>query len=376
MIDTIRTHRSEEEFTTPPVTHGPYFFIGTASGKILRFLLQDGLLDSTYAYTNSIASFTVLSPENLRVIEEPDTETAIPPIVVDLNSDGIFETITIPSADIMLISNTMESKTYPLDRPMVSQPSFADLDNDGTFEIFFNSDEKLYAYNFNGSLVTNFPLTPVLQTEEILTGTPLVFDLDGDKKNDILIVTSQGQVLAFDRNGNLLPGFPTSLGGNISATSVAEDFDNDDMVELLSMTDNGQLYSWQLKARKSETKLWWNQVNLNPSFNNFIAEKLTQIPAEISSLMPEASVYNYPNPNIQDFTTIRYFLKDDAKVNIKIFDLAGDLVTNFEGPGLGNIHNEQRWELSDVSSGIYLCRVEASSADEKSVKIFKIMVVK
>ena len=110
--------------------------------------------------------------------------------------------------------------------------------------------------------------------------------------------------------------------------------------------------------------------------NTFIVNQLTEVPAETESLMPEQSVYNYPNPNIQNFTMIRYFLKEKATVDIKIFDLAGDLVTSFQRPGEGNVHNEQRWELSDVSSGVYLCRVEAISGNEKNVKIIKIMVVK
>ena len=142
------------------------------------------------------------------------------------------------------------------------------------------------------------------------------------------------------------------------------------------MTDNGDMFSWQLNSKRSETNLWWNQYNLDATNNNFISEKLTPSPVGTTSLMPDNSVFNYPNPNTQNFTTIRYFLKEDATVDIKIFDLAGDLVSNFEGPGQGNVHNERRWELTDVSSGVYLCRVEANSTSDKSVKIIKIMVVK
>jgi hypothetical protein len=142
------------------------------------------------------------------------------------------------------------------------------------------------------------------------------------------------------------------------------------------MNDNGEMFSWQLNSSRTETVLWWNQYNADPTNNTFIQKQLTEITVETTALMPTESVYNYPNPNTQNYTTIRYFLKEDANVDIKIFDLAGDLVTSLRGPGQGNVHNEKRWELSDVSSGVYLCRVEASSADEKSVKIIKIMVVK
>jgi hypothetical protein len=293
-----------------------------------------------------------------------------------LNSDGNYETIFTPTRDKLLILDGTQTKTIQFEKPLVSRPSFADLDDDGLYEILYNTDGNIVALNHNGSYVSNFPIAPTLQSDETLVGTPLVFDLDRDEKNDIVIVTSEGQVMVYDRGGNILEGFPTSLGGTVSLTSVAEDFDNDDFIELISMTDDGQLFSWQLNATTSETILWWNQYNLDPTGNTYVIKKLTEILTETESLMPDQTVYNYPNPNTQDYTTIRYFLKEEATVDIKIFDLAGDLVSSFNGPGEGNVHNEQRWELSDVSSGVYLCRVEASSSNEKSVKIIKIMVVK
>jgi len=376
LIDTVNTFRYNEQFTTPPIVSSPYFFIGTESGKIMRFSLFDGGLDSIFNFTSRIVAFTVLTPSKIRVVEETNSETNIPPAVIDLNSDGSYETLFFPSPDKIILVSDDQTRSIQLADPIVSNPSFADLDDDGFYEILFNTAEKLEAINFNGSKVSNFPIPPILQAEEYLTGTPIIFDVDSDGKNDVVIVTSQGQVFAYNLEGKVIDGFPTSLGGRVSSTSVAEDFDNDNLIELVSLTDKGELFSWQLNASGDNTILWWNQANINPTNNTFIQNKLTGIPVEKTGLMPTESVYNYPNPNTQNYTTIRYFLKKDATIDIKIFDLAGDLVTSLQGPGQGNVHNEQRWELSNVSSGVYLCRVEAISTDEKSVRIIKIMVVK
>ena len=62
----------------------------------------------------------------------------------------------------------------------------------------------------------------------------------------------------------------------------------------------------------------------------------------------------------------------DAQIIIAV---PGDIVDSFEGPGVGNVHNEIRWELTNISSGVYLCRIEANSATENNVRIIKIMVV-
>jgi len=95
-----------------------------------------------------------------------------------------------------------------------------------------------------------------------------------------------------------------------------------------------------------------------------------------SELMPEKTVYNWPNPNIEDYTFIRYYLTRQAEVKIKIFDLAGDFVDDFIGPGQAQTANEVRWNLHNVQSGVYLARIEAKSSDKTEVKIIKIAVVK
>jgi M6 family metalloprotease-like protein len=376
LLDTVRTALFEEQFITPPVVFNPYYFIGTESGKILRFSLEDGMLDSTFNYPEKFVSFTVQSPTELFVIQVSGSQTDIPPALIDLNSDGEQETVVVWTMDEIYILSESDSRIINLDQPLVSHLSFSDLDDDGRYEILFNTRDRIEALSYNGSKVSNFPIKPVMQTEEVLTGTPLIFDVDGDEDNDVVVVTSEGQVLAYNRKGNIISGFPTSLGGSVINTSVAENFDNDDNIELIAMNDNGELFAWQLDALSSEVTLWWNQSYPGPTNNMLIAKRLTEIPSQSSNLMPDESVYNYPNPNTQNHTTIRYFLKEDANVDIKIFDLAGDLVASFQGPGEGNVHNEQRWDLSDISSGVYLGRVEARSANDTNVKIIKIMVVK
>jgi M6 family metalloprotease-like protein len=376
LLDSVSTFNSHEHFSTQPIVNPPYFFIGSESGKILRFSLSDGTLDSTFIFNNRIISFTVISSTQLTVVEEPDTETTFPPVVIDLNSDGSYETIRIPNPNNLIIEYPHQTTSFQFDDPIVSNPAYADIDNDGFYEIIYNSKDKLEAINFNKANVSNFPIQPLLQPNESLVGTPLVLDVDGNGENDIITVTSRGQVFVYTLNGTISEGFPTSLGGNLSLTPVAEDFDNDNLIELVTLNDNGKIFSLELNATRDETILWWNQKNLNATNNTFISKLLTVVPSKAASLMPTESVYNYPNPNTQNYTIIRYFLKKNANVDIKIFDLAGDLVTTLKGPGQGNVHNEQRWELSDVSSGVYLCRVEATSAEEKNVKIIKIMVVK
>jgi len=63
-------------------------------------------------------------------------------------------------------------------------------------------------------------------------------------------------------------------------------------------------------------------------------------------------------------------------VRISIYDTAGDLVTEMDGPGLASVDNEVEWNVSGVQSGVYLAKVEAEGSAERAVKIIKIAVVK
>jgi hypothetical protein len=122
--------------------------------------------------------------------------------------------------------------------------------------------------------------------------------------------------------------------------------------------------------------MWWYQSVFDHTHNNYLTNILVPVPPAVADLLPAGSVYNYPNPNTADFTTIRYFLREDAQVRIRIFDLAGDLVDTFSGPGLGQQHNEVRWQLSAVASGVYLGRIEAQSEQTQQVRLIKILVIK
>ncbi len=59
-----------------------------------------------------------------------------------------------------------------------------------------------------------------------------------------------------------------------------------------------------------------------------------------------------------------------------MFDLAGDLVTEFNGPGVGGVDNEVAWNVADVQSGIYLARIEAIGTGRSETAIVKVAVVK
>lgn len=101
---------------------------------------------------------------------------------------------------------------------------------------------------------------------------------------------------------------------------------------------------------------------------------ITGVPLS-NEFFPEGRAYNWPNPVYDRTTQIRYYLNEDARVHIKIYDLAGDLVTEFDGPGYGARDNETVWDVSSVQSGIYFAHLNAAGATTTGSAIIKIAVV-
>ena len=84
-----------------------------------------------------------------------------------------------------------------------------------------------------------------------------------------------------------------------------------------------------------------------------------------------SSINNIPNPFSagSETTMIRYFLEQDAEVNIVIYNLIGDKVILFgpgDCPGEAGI-NQKEWDGRNslgrsVANGCYLCFITASSS--------------
>jgi hypothetical protein len=144
---------------------------------------------------------------------------------------------------------------------------------------------------------------------------------------------------------------------------------------LIARSGDDYCYVWQLEDDFKADQIYWGQFLKDAQHSSLYLEP-TSSPIKEGVLMPEKMVYNYPNPTEGSSTTIRYYLRDAAAVTIRIYDLAGELVKEFSGPGLPEIENEINWDITDVQSGVYLARVSAKGENETNVAIIKIAVVK
>jgi len=305
------------------------------------------------------------------------------PIVVgDIDKDGDLD-VTFrscsPISGLMASDLNLGGSGFfvPVDDSLISGPVLGDIEKDGYLEIILTSSDKIFVYNFNGTLVSNFPVTISHPggTTDLIDSSPILGDVDGDGFPDIVIGTKNKQVLAYNKDGKIVDGFPLSLGGAVTSSPILMNLDKDVDPELLVASDDGFIYAWDLPGEYKEENFPWVMYGYDAGHTNYFPKDTLPVPPVAGNLLPANMAFNYPNPaKIQ--TKIRYFLKEDAKVNIRVYDLSGMLVDDFAGPGQGRTHNERLWDCSKFASGVYLCRVEAKSADENQVVFFKMAIVK
>ena len=87
-----------------------------------------------------------------------------------------------------------------------SSPSIGDVDADGQPEVVVGSDDKrVYAWNGDGSLQwSTKPQFAHLGDGDLVRGSPVIADLDGDADQDVAIGTSKGLALLDGRTGSEL----------------------------------------------------------------------------------------------------------------------------------------------------------------------------
>jgi M6 family metalloprotease-like protein len=394
--DSLFMYPTGEIISTPPLVNSQKkIVLGCKSGKII-VLNSAGTLAGSATLSGEVLGVALLSSDSVIAItsggiyllntntylftQASSVSSGSPASIVtgDVLQNGIRTAIVVNGNEMRAYGQTLEGFPVLLPETIVSKPTLADIDGDGYLEILFAGDNKIYAYNHNGTLATNFPITiDRLNPIGVISSSALVADLNDDNKTDVLVGTPNGNIYAYDSDGRLLQGFPLAAGQPVVSTPMLLDIDNDGDIEIATTSDDGFVYVWDLSTSYDPSKIKWGQFAHDAQNSSMSTEQNVLNPVT-GDLIPKNSAYNYPNPARGNSTTIRYFLTEPAKVKIRIFDLAGDLVQTLNGNGTPQTDNEVVWDLKKIQSGVYLAKITAQStvSGKKSTRTVKIAVTK
>ncbi len=382
--------------------------VGGTGGTLYLFDIRSGLIDSVKISTDSsivgVSRAYSQSGETSFVIVAADgTIAVVYPSRPQANLTRKFgRAIASPAVsgqvaaqgEVVIAFASSDGYLYVLDTQLNVKPGFpvhlgerittslaiADVDDDGYRDIIAFCDNKIYVYNHAGASLDNFP-QPVRSSQPI-TSNPIVADVDGDGDVDIVAVTADGLVVAYDKAGAMANGFPLQAGiGNQTVAAFPISLPPLSVTGIglaVASSEDGSVVAWQTGSLGGNRTplLPWPQYQHDAQHTGLTIESLTGSPIS-SQFFPKERAYNWPNPVYEGKTFIRYFVKDNATVNIKVFDLAGDLVTTIPNPpGIGGVDNEVEWNVGSVQSGIYFARIEANGGGGSGVAVIKIAVVK
>ncbi len=252
----------------------------------------------------------------------------------------------------------------------ISSFGLTDLLQNGNNYIVYCVGNYIKAVNISGAEADNFPFEDPLDIGFV--GTPLLADFEGNGNSEIIASTRDGRIFAVDGGtGKVINGFPISSGVSLSSTPSL--FVDSSDISLAAVNGDNNFSAWRIGLTSG--KEYWSEENGNNKNNAFIeAAASTNF---INDFFPKDRAYNYPNPVYDNTTNIHYYVSENSKINIKIFDIAGDYVAELNDYAQGGLDHETVWNVSGIQSGIYFAHIEAeSSSGKKQAQIIKIAVVK
>jgi len=267
-----------------------------------------------------------------------------------------------------LVNSSNKIKTFTL----------SDLKNNGNPLILVADGKYIKAYSVLGVQQENFPLqSPDGST---FLQSLISTDIDYDGHSEIIASSTNGNVYCFDGKTEKGIRFSISAGPNKALAPILVNYDTKlvttetkNIASLVSIDGNNLLNIYSIAA--DSLKNSWNGKYVDFSSNNVIAVKSKETPN--ADFFPNTKAYNWPNPVYGSNTKIRYYVSENSTATVKIFDLAGDLVTTLNGKAAGGMDNEIEWEVGKIQSGVYYANLEVVGISGKSAnKIIKIAVIK
>ncbi len=337
-------------------------------------------------FSNGIATLVhpLIDSSPKWVVELPFAPTFSPLTLVHNDSLDRTDIAAVSGAgDIVLIDPETGSirAGFPLHVGMsvTAPPAAADFDGDGYLEVVLVGENRIAVVQVNGTLAPNWqntvdnrrPFEPILSP-------PTISELDGELR--VLFGWSDGSVDARNAFGEAPGMFPLTTGGTVRSTPLVVQLDADvtDESELVVLDDNGTLFVRNLEQLGSfdEQSRPWNGL-FGGNFRQGVAVVDTSSSVETYSgrLLNIEKVYPWPNPAKQ-ICHIRYQLGQSGRISARIFDGSGDLVKEISRSADQGLEGDLIWDLADVSSGVYIGRIEAESGGKTETAFIKIAVVK
>lgn len=370
-----------------PVRGGRFVTIGLLSGDSALSDVQVGDIMGAAGLRKEQLAATFRDADSMWSIgwvNGPSAEMGsvgfLPPVVGDIDRDSSLDAVFLDRQGHLFVidADGQPVSGFPIDLRLTptQPPVLGDLDMDGYLDVLVVADGYAYAYAHNGALLPDFPvLLGDRDKPDSGATSPSVAALN-DSRLSLVTAGARRVMIAYDGDGSKTERFPQPLG-DVSHVPVAWGVNTDvSRSGLFARCADGYLYGFDAPTPATAIGPVWPMARRDARATATVpVEDL--LPVTVDDLFfAEERTFVYPSP-ASGYAVVRYWLGDDADVRIRIFDIAGNLVTEADGPGKGGLYNEWTWDCSNAASGVYFAHVEANEINggRKETVLCKMAVV-
>ncbi len=351
-----------------------------------------------YPFTGGVGGLHALTATGAEVPGFPrflGSKISASPAIGDLDGDGTLEIVIAVEDDSLRV---LEADGSP--RPgwpqwafirnapaRTSSPVLADLDGDGRLEIVFAENSgaashvaHLRVFRDDGSVFPGFEnVTFATDPEAVNAGatqsTPVIGDVDGDTRFEILLGAEDGRLYGWHDDGSVAGGFPIQTEGEIRGAAALGDVDGDGLLELVVAGWDKNLYVWDLAGEALPDRVPWPFFHRDVRNSGNVTLPMPRATEGGSrDLDPDAAFHRgpqlfAPEPTpANPATEIRFLLPEGGPTRVVLYGVDGRAVRRLHAGPLARGEHRMRWDGRTDSgapapSGVYWIHLAAPGGE-------------
>lgn len=336
----------------------------------------------------AIAGVTDFRPTLLGVDLDREADRDLEVVVVD-SPRGVAHAYDLTGAEL---------RGWPVSvAGTLSAPAAGDLDGDGFPEVLAIDDQgSVHRWNRNGVESLGWPVSLGSRYGALAgggSGSPVIGDLDGNGTQDVLVALTNGLLVALDAQGKTLAGWPLGMERSADATPLLTSLLMPSItpvvvpmqLDVVAVGDRGQWDAYHTVVPRDTTLFSetgtssarpWIGLHGDRRRSAVLDDVQLAAPAARGALVAKGSFYCFPNPSRGNEIGIAYTLDAGvSSVEIRVLDPSGEVVKTVRGE-TAPAQNVTKLALQDLSSGVYLVRIEARRGSASEVSFQKFAVVR